>query len=99
MALAPGDGRAISCWAVSVPKTALITGATGQDGAYLSWLLLTKGYRVVGAVRRGTVDPEHFRAADIVSNVGSAKKAQEKLGWSCKVDVKQTGRVDGHRRR
>jgi len=72
-----------------VPKTALITGATGQDGAYLSWLLLTKGYRVVGAVRRGTVDPEHFRAADIVSNVGSAKKAQEKLGWSCKVDVKQ----------
>ena len=35
-------------------KTALITGVTGQDGAYLSQLLLTKGYRVVGAVRRGT---------------------------------------------
>jgi GDPmannose 4,6-dehydratase len=37
-----------------VPKTALITGVTGQDGAYLSKLLLTKGYRVVGAVRHGT---------------------------------------------
>jgi GDPmannose 4,6-dehydratase len=37
-----------------VSKTALITGVTGQDGAYLSRLLLTKGYRVVGAVRHGT---------------------------------------------
>ncbi|MCX5516262.1 GDP-mannose 4,6-dehydratase, partial [Kaistia algarum] len=27
-------------------KTALITGATGQDGAYLSELLLSKGYVV-----------------------------------------------------
>jgi GDPmannose 4,6-dehydratase len=33
--------------------TALITGITGQDGAYLSRLLLEKGYRVVGAYRRG----------------------------------------------
>lgn len=33
-------------------KTALITGITGQDGAYLAQLLLTKGYRVFGAYRR-----------------------------------------------
>lgn len=33
--------------------TALITGITGQDGAYLCRLLLDKGYRVVGAYRRG----------------------------------------------
>ena len=33
-------------------KTALITGISGQDGAYLSHLLLQKGYRVLGAVRR-----------------------------------------------
>src|SRR5215470_1189347 len=33
--------------------TALITGITGQDGAYLSRLLLDKDYRVVGAFRRG----------------------------------------------
>ena len=32
-------------------KTALITGITGQDGAYLSKLLLDKGYKVVGLIR------------------------------------------------
>ena len=32
--------------------TALITGITGQDGSYLAELLLTKGYRVFGVVRR-----------------------------------------------
>ncbi|MGO9818859.1 MAG: GDP-mannose 4,6-dehydratase [Acidocella sp.] len=33
-------------------KTCLITGVTGQDGAYLAQLLLQKGYRVVGLLRR-----------------------------------------------
>ena len=33
-------------------KTALITGITGQDGSYLAELLLDKGYRVVGMLRR-----------------------------------------------
>jgi GDPmannose 4,6-dehydratase len=33
-------------------KKALVTGVTGQDGAYLSRLLLDKGYAVYGAVRR-----------------------------------------------
>ncbi|HIM07620.1 MAG TPA: GDP-mannose 4,6-dehydratase [Gammaproteobacteria bacterium] len=33
-------------------KTAIITGITGQDGAYLTELLLDKGYKVVGAYRR-----------------------------------------------
>ena len=33
-------------------KTALITGITGQDGAYLAELLLNKGYSVYGAYRR-----------------------------------------------
>jgi GDPmannose 4,6-dehydratase len=32
-------------------QTAIITGITGQDGAYLSQLLLKKGYKVVGFVR------------------------------------------------
>ena len=32
-------------------KTALIFGISGQDGSYLSQLLLTKGYRVVGSSR------------------------------------------------
>jgi GDPmannose 4,6-dehydratase len=34
------------------PRTAVITGITGQDGAYLAELLLEKGYRVVGVTRR-----------------------------------------------
>ena len=33
-------------------KTAVITGVTGQDGAYLVALLLEKGYRVYGTFRR-----------------------------------------------
>jgi len=33
---------------------ALITGITGQDGSYLAELLLTKGYEVVGMVRRSS---------------------------------------------
>jgi GDPmannose 4,6-dehydratase len=36
------------------PKTALITGITGQDGSYLAELLLEKGYRVVGMTRRSS---------------------------------------------
>ena len=35
-------------------KTALISGVTGQDGSYLSELLLSKGYDVHGIVRRGS---------------------------------------------
>jgi len=34
--------------------TALITGITGQDGSYLAEFLLTKGYRVIGMVRRSS---------------------------------------------
>jgi GDPmannose 4,6-dehydratase len=37
-----------------MPKRALITGITGQDGSYLAELLLTKGYDVVGMVRRSS---------------------------------------------
>jgi len=43
-----------------MPKTALITGITGQDGSYLSELLLQKGYHVHGIVRRASIeDPVH----------------------------------------
>ena len=33
-------------------KTAIVTGISGQDGAYLAQLLLEKGYRVIGTYRR-----------------------------------------------
>jgi GDPmannose 4,6-dehydratase len=42
--------------------TALITGITGQDGSYLAELLLKKGYRVIGVVRRSsTVTSERIK--------------------------------------
>ncbi len=39
---------------MSKPKRALITGITGQDGSYLSELLLAKGYEVHGIIRRSS---------------------------------------------
>jgi GDPmannose 4,6-dehydratase len=48
--------------------TALITGITGQDGSYLAELLLTKGYRVIGIVRRSSTTP-YERIAHLVDRV------------------------------
>jgi GDPmannose 4,6-dehydratase len=48
--------------------TALITGITGQDGSYLAELLLAKGYRVVGVVRRSSTTP-YERIAHLVDRV------------------------------
>ena len=43
-------------------KRALITGITGQDGSYLAELLLAKGYKVFGLVRRlSTPNTENIR--------------------------------------
>lgn len=43
-------------------KSALITGITGQDGSYLAELLLEKGYKVFGLVRRSsTLNFERIR--------------------------------------
>ena len=54
-------------------RTALITGITGQDGSYLAELLLSKGYRVVGLVRRNSTSSsmqriEHLREDIVVVN-------------------------------
>jgi GDPmannose 4,6-dehydratase len=49
-------------------KTALLTGITGQDGSYLAELLLAKGYRVVGVVRRSSTTP-YERIAHLVDRV------------------------------
>lgn len=57
-------------------KKAIITGITGQDGAYLAQLLLQQGYRVTGTYRRtssvnfwrieelGIANHEHFRLVE-----------------------------------
>jgi GDPmannose 4,6-dehydratase len=52
--------------------TALLTGVTGQDGAYLAQLLLGKGYRVVGLIRRSAsadVIGERLRWLGIIDQV------------------------------
>jgi GDPmannose 4,6-dehydratase len=53
------------------PKTALITGITGQDGSYLAELLLEKGYDVHGVVRRTSnllrSRIEHLRSDEHIS--------------------------------
>jgi GDPmannose 4,6-dehydratase len=41
---------------MSTGRSALITGVTGQDGSYLAELLLDKGYRVHGLVRRSSTE-------------------------------------------
>jgi GDPmannose 4,6-dehydratase len=48
--------------------TALITGITGQDGSYLADLLLDKGYRVVGVVRRSSTTP-YERIAHLIDRI------------------------------
>ncbi|MDA8289634.1 MAG: GDP-mannose 4,6-dehydratase [Actinomycetota bacterium] len=59
-----------------MPKRALITGITGQDGSYLAELLLEQGYEVVGMVRRtsnlnvsrlvGIMDQIHLASGDLL---------------------------------
>jgi GDPmannose 4,6-dehydratase len=42
-------------------KKALITGITGQDGSYLAELLLKKGYKIYGMMRRSAIYPESLK--------------------------------------
>src|SRR3982750_2248685 len=59
-------GRAHQSTPLSMPR-ALITGITGQDGSYLTELLLEKGYEVHGIVRPTTV-LEHSRLEHVYHN-------------------------------
>ena len=70
-------------------KKALITGITGQDGAYLAELLLEKGYTVIGTFRRvvttnfwrieelgKAVDPDYADYTDICNASESGANAK-----------------------
>ena len=66
-------------------KTALLTGITGQDGAYLAEFLLAKNYRVHGIEEKGfdasgkcivRVDPRYFRSTEVESLLGDGTKAR-----------------------
>jgi GDPmannose 4,6-dehydratase len=49
-------------------KRAIITGITGQDGSYLAELLLSKGYEVVGTVRRASA-PNFWRIQHLLNRI------------------------------
>jgi GDPmannose 4,6-dehydratase len=49
-------------------RRAIITGITGQDGSYLAELLLSKGYEVVGVVRRSSA-PNYWRIQHLIDRV------------------------------
>src|SRR5213596_1941333 len=49
-------------------KRAIITGITGQDGSYLAELLLSKGYEVVGVVRRSSA-PNYWRIQNVLDRI------------------------------
>jgi GDPmannose 4,6-dehydratase len=49
-------------------KRAIITGITGQDGSYLAELLLSKGYEVVGIVRRASA-PNFWRIQHLLDRI------------------------------
>jgi GDPmannose 4,6-dehydratase len=51
-----------------VTKRAIITGITGQDGSYLAELLLSKGYEVVGVVRRASA-PNFWRIQHLLDRL------------------------------
>ncbi len=51
-----------------MPKRALITGVTGQDGSYLAELLLEEGYEVFGMVRRLSME-NHDRIEHILDRI------------------------------
>ena len=51
-----------------MPKRAIITGITGQDGSYLAELLLSKGYEVVGTVRRASA-PNFWRVQHLLDRI------------------------------
>src|SRR4026207_257924 len=49
-------------------RRAIVTGITGQDGSYLAELLLSKGYEVVGVVRRASA-PNYWRIQHLLDRV------------------------------
>src|SRR5258707_11482271 len=51
-----------------MPKRAVITGITGQDGSYLAELLVEKGYEVTGVVRRSS-SPNLWRIEHILDRI------------------------------
>jgi GDPmannose 4,6-dehydratase len=78
-----------------MPKRALITGITGQDGSYLAELLIGKGYEVHGLVRR-TSSPS-FHRIDHLFHTGPVSRESrllvDKLHYGDLTDASSLSRV------
>ncbi len=72
-------------------KTALITGVTGQDGSYLSELLLEKDYRVIGLHRRSSTNTFE-RISHLVS-----KENFELVEWDITDPVSVSGVINNYK--
>lgn len=72
-------------------KTALITGITGQDGAYLAELLLGKGYEVWGVVRRSS--SPNTRRIDHISQSCGPEEARLHLEYGDLSDTSSLNRI------
>lgn len=74
-------------------KTALVTGITGQDGAYLAKQLLERGYRVIGGVRRSSA-LNRWRLIDLGIDEAVELVSLELMEPSNIRDVLRTSRPD-----
>jgi GDPmannose 4,6-dehydratase len=74
-----------------MPKTAFITGITGQDGSYLAEFLLSKGYQVHGLVRRASCD-SYERIRHLLDRV--ELHSGDLLDWSALSSVLDAVRPD-----
>jgi len=70
-------------------KTALITGITGQDGSYLTELLIEKNYNVYGIVRRSSL----FNRSRIDHIINGKKSSQLKLLYGDLSDSSSLNRI------
>ncbi len=61
-------------------KTAIVSGATGQDGSFLIELLLEKGYKVIGLVRRAST-PNTYRIEHLMKLEGSDDECFQLKYW------------------
>ena len=76
-----------------MPKRALITGITGQDGSYLAELLLSKGYEVHGIIRRASTF--NTGRLDHIYSDPHVKKTSLKLHYGDLSDASAMARLMG----
>ena len=72
-------------------KVALITGITGQDGAYLSEFLLGKGYEVHGITRRASISNtgriDHLKGRITLHEGDAARTLSAKVVRPVRIDA------------